>query len=218
MGKIGDYEYPDTNLDECLRIAKILVDDFHSKVNDVNAFANAIGHKSANSGTFLVKIADVRRYGLMDKREYRATNQAEIIGSPKNEAERNETIKNVILSLPLFEKLFKRLKTKNPTIEQFRTQLIELTSDRNKASKEAEKIRKIYIDNISHIRDGEYQDQSSEGFNNMNDNLMQQPTANGELILFRAGKYNLSLPKDDANIDVLISILENMREEKKKKN
>lgn len=215
---IGDYEYPDTKLNECLRIAKILVSDFQGKANDVNAFADAIGHKSANSGTFLVKIADVRRCGLMDKREYRATNQAEIIANPKNENERIEAISNLVLSLPLFEKLFRRLKTKNPTVEQFRTQLMDITGDRNKASKEAEKIRKVYIDYVSHIRDGaEISEKQNDGFGNMENDLTQQQATGGELILFRAGKYNLSLPKDDESIKVLITLLENMKEVKEKK-
>jgi hypothetical protein len=45
---------------------------------------------------------------------------------------------------------------------------------------------------------------------------LTQQQGSSDLILFRAGSYNLSLPKDDANIQVLITLLENMKETKKK--
>ena len=43
---------------------------------------------------------------------------------------------------------------------------------------------------------------------------LAQQQGSSDLILFRAGSYNLSLPKDDANIQVLITLLENMKETK----
>ncbi|OIO80445.1 hypothetical protein AUJ84_03530 [Candidatus Pacearchaeota archaeon CG1_02_32_132] len=216
MGKLGTFEYPELSVDDAVRYAELLVNEFHKEVKDINEFAVRLGHKSANSGSFFGKLSDMRKFGLVDKKTYRATSRAEIIANPVGN-ERQNAIKDMILSIPLFEKLNSRLKTKSPTIEQFKTQLIEVTGDREKASKEAEKIRKIYIDAISHIREDQLKEQSNDPFNNMGQELSQQQT-NSDLILFRAGKYNLSLPKDDANIDVLISILENMREEKKKKN
>jgi len=216
MGKLGTFEYPELSVDDAVRYAELLVNEFHKEVKDINEFAVRLGHKSANSGAFFGKLSDMRKFGLVDKKTYRATSRAEVIANPVGN-EKQTAIKEMVLSIPLFEKLHSRLKTKNPTIEQFKTQLIEVTGDREKSSKEAEKIRKIYIDAVSYIRETQ-QEQQNEGFGNMDNGLMPQQTANGELILFRAGKYNLSLPKDDANIDVLISILENMREEKKKKN
>ena len=52
--------------------------------------------------------------------------------------------------------------------------------------------------------------------NNMEKKSTAQQQGSSDLILFRAGSYNLSLPKDDANIQVLITLLENMKETKKK--
>lgn len=43
-----------------------------------------------------------------------------------------------------------------------------------------------------------------------------QPQGNSDLILLRAGNYNLSLPKNDSSISVLITILEDMKEKKSK--
>lgn len=214
MGKIGNYDYPETAISECLRIAKVLVKEFPNGVNDFNAFASAIGHKSANSGGYLVKIADVRKYGLMDKRIYRATNLAEIIANPKNDTEKQEALNRMVLGVSLFKLLHDRLRTKSPTIEQLRTQLIDLTSDRNSSSKNAEKIRKIYISAMSYIKDGiEQQDSSSNGEDM--DNTQTPPTTSEDIMIFKTGKTNLVLEKNDINIGVLISVLENLKEKKK---
>ncbi len=218
MGKVGIYEYPETNIEECLRVARVLVKDFSGKANDVNAFATAIGHKSTNSGTFLNKIADVRKFNLMDKREYRATNLAQIIIDPKNDNEKNSAIKEMIFTIPLFKSLFDRLKTKSPTVEQVKIQLIDLTSERDKSSKEAEVIRKIYIDAMTYIKDTTDKQISSQ---ERQDNFMENPTTalppgNEDIMIFRAGKTNLTFPKDDAHIDILISVLETMKISKKK--
>jgi hypothetical protein len=153
MGKIGSFEYPDLNVSEAIRITETLVKDFQSKATDLDNFAKAIGHKTYNSGAFYNKLADMRKYGLMDKREVEATPLAEIIAHPKDNAERQEAINKMISNIALFERLKERLKTKNPALEQFKTQLIEVSQDRNKGSKEAEKIRKIYIEALSHTNE-----------------------------------------------------------------
>ena len=101
MGKIGTYEYPELKVEEAIKIAKILVNEFHKQVNDINEFASKLNHKSANSGTFLAKMSDVRRFGLMDKREYKATKRAEIFANPIGN-EKQQEIKEMIFEIPLF--------------------------------------------------------------------------------------------------------------------
>lgn len=215
MAKIGSYDYPEASINDVVRYAEILVNDFHKKINDINEFASRLGHKSANSGPFSVKLSDMRKFGLMDKREFRSTQRAEIIANPVGN-EKQMAIKEMILGVPLFEKLNTRLKTRNPTIEQFKTQLIEVTGNREKASKEAEKIRKIYIGAISHIREGIDKKVSEEGFTedklNMGNQKMEQ--IGEEALLFKSGKVNLVLPKDDSHIDILISVLQKMKSKK----
>lgn len=210
MGKIGSFNYPEISVGEALRVADILVNEFHKEVNDNNEFANKIGHKSSSSGTFLVKMGDIRRYGLMDKREYRATKRAEILANPKSLQEKNQAINEMILNVPLFEKLKGRLKTKSPTTEQFRTQLIEIAGDREKGSKEAEKIRKIYIDAISYVGNSEETNEDSE------DKTIKREKMQGDIILLQSKEIDISLPKSAANIDVLITILQNLKKEKEK--
>jgi len=158
-------------------------------------------------------MGDIRKFGVMDKREYQATKRAEILANPTSPQEKSQEIKEMILGVPLFEKLNSRLKTKSPTIEQFRTQLIEVTGDRENGSKEAEKIRKIYIDAISHIKEGANQGDYFPSGEYMD---MQNPQTTSEnTLIFRSGKTNFVSNKDDTNIDILISILQNLKSKKK---
>ena len=138
MGKIGNYNYPEVSVSNAIIVAETLVNEFHKEVKDTNEFANRLGHKSSSSGTFLLKMGDVRKFGLMDKRFYRATKIAEVLANPKTPEEKTKIIKEMVLSVPLFEKLNNKLKSKYPPIEQFRTQLMEKTGDRDKGSKERE--------------------------------------------------------------------------------
>lgn len=209
MGKIGNYEYPDLSVGEAIRIAEILVKDFKGKVSDLNNFAKAIGHKTHNSGSFYIKLADMRKYGLMDKREVEATNLSEIIANPKDSSERQEAINKAVSNITLFERLKERLKTKNPSLEQFKTQLIEITQDRNKASNQAEKIRKIYIEAMSHTNE------NITEIKNIDDKQKGIKKVEEHLISLNSGDLNISLPKTTANIEVLITILQNLKKEKK---
>jgi len=208
MGKIGSYDYPEISIDETVKIAEVLVDNFHKKVEDNNEFANRLGHKSSSSGTFLVKMGNIRKYGLMEGRKYHATKRSEILANPKNPEEKLKIIKEMIEGIPLFEKLNSRLKTKSPTLEQFRTELIEITGDREKGSKDAEKIRKIYIDAISHIKEDFAAKGDSDG------KPPKKKKVEEDMILLQTGETDISLPKSAANIDVLITILKNLKEKK----
>jgi hypothetical protein len=65
MGSIDGEKYPDLTAREAAEIADILVNTFGGEPSSPNAFAQEVGHKSADSGAFKVKIANVRRYGLL---------------------------------------------------------------------------------------------------------------------------------------------------------
>jgi hypothetical protein len=213
MGKIGSYDYPEISINEAIKVAEVLVNDFLKQVKDNNEFANRLGHKSAGSGTFLVKMGNIRKYGLMENREYKATKRAEILANPKSPEEKSQAIKDMIFSIPLFNKLNSRLKTKSPSHEQFRTQLMEVTGDREKGSKDAEKIRKIYIDAISHIKNNQ------GSFMNNEDTDGEPPKkrkVGTNMISLQSGEVDISLPKSASNIDVIITILQNLKNEKTK--
>ena len=71
---------------------------------------------------------------------------------------------------------------------------------------------------MTYIKDST--DSQREESNNLGDNMNGSTMAllqgNEDLMIFRAGKINLALPKDDAHIDILISVLNKMRNKSKK--
>lgn len=205
MGKISSYEYPEISLGEAIKIAEILVKEFHGKVGDLDNFAKAIGHKTSNSGSFYNKLADMRKYGLMDKKEVEATELSRIITIPKDNTERQNAINKAISNITLFERLKERLKTKNPTLEQFRTQLIEVTQDRTKGSNEAEKIRKIYIEAMAHTTENvempKKDEKSERERGNMGDNMISTSS----------GKVYIEIPKDKRYIKIAENLINNLK-------
>ncbi|MBS3080931.1 hypothetical protein J4221_05645 [Candidatus Pacearchaeota archaeon] len=204
MGKIGNYEYPELSISEALKIAEILVKDFQGKASDLDNFAKAIGHKTYNSGSFYNKLADMRRYGLMDKKEVEATELSKIIAHPKDNAERQQAINKAITNITLFERLKERLKTKNPALEQFRTQLIEVTQDRNKTSNDAEKIRKIYIEALSNINE------NIELNKEINTDRTKRENK-GNMISANIGDVLIEMPKDKRYIKIAENLLQNLK-------
>jgi uncharacterized tellurite resistance protein B-like protein len=208
MGKIGSYEYPELSVSEAIRVAEILVKDFQAKAGDLDNFAKAIGHKTYNSGSFYYKLADMRKYGLMDKREVEATPLAEIIANPKDTSEKQGAINKMISNISLFEKLKERLKTKNPALEQFRTQLIEVSQDRTKASKEAEKIRKIYIEAMSYTNENIEEIKNDDEKENKS---KQKRTQSDNMISANSGEVYIEMPKDKRYLKVVENLLSNLK-------
>ena len=208
MGKIGSYEYPELSVSEAIRVAEVLVKDFQGKAADLDNFAKAIGHKTYNSGSFYYKLADMRKYGLMDKREVEATPLAEVVATPKDNAEKQEAINKMVSNISLFEKLKERLKTKNPALEQFRTQLIEVSQDRTKASSEAEKIRKIYIEAMSFTNQNIEQTKDED---DKKDKSEHKKTTSENMISASSGEVYIEMPKDKRYLKVVENLLSNLK-------
>jgi len=146
----------------------------------------------------------MRRYGLMDKKEVEATELSKIIAHPKDNAERQQAINKAITNITLFERLKERLKTKNPALEQFRTQLIEVTQDRNKTSNDAEKIRKIYIEALSNINE------NIELNKEINTDRTKRENK-GNMISANIGDVLIEMPKDKRYIKIAENLLQNLK-------
>jgi len=67
MSKIGSYDYPDTQIGTLLKALEILVKTMNGEAKEEKNFANAIGHKNIRSGGYLQKVADLRRYGFIER-------------------------------------------------------------------------------------------------------------------------------------------------------
>jgi len=215
MAKIGSFEYPDFHFKSLLDAIEILVIKFNGKANSSKTFAEALKHKSDKSGAFLRKIADLRRYGLIEKRDLIATSIGKKIAKPlRGDDERKENLNLAIKNMPLWIKLYERLKTKTPNLDEFKLQLAEITQDEDETRKNADKIRNLYIEAMS------YYNESLEAENNgnysnyeSNSNTLEDKRnpLSKNMIDAKAGDVYIKLPRDKASIRVaeqLIKILE----------
>jgi len=151
MARIGKYEYPEVQIDTLLNAIKVLIENYQSSpVNDENIFAKALGHTTNKSGTFISKMSSLRKYGLIEPREIKVTNLSKHIVKPLNNKEKEESLSKMIENVELWMDLYKRLKNKSPSKDDFKIALVELTGDRDKALKWYEKIRGLYIEAIGY--------------------------------------------------------------------
>lgn len=223
MAKIGTYDYPEYQFGTLLEAITMLVDKFNGQANDEKTFAEAIGHKTETSGAFLLKLADLRKYGLVDKRGITATERAKKIVKYLTPQERQQAINETIMEIRLWKDLFQRIKTKTPVWDDFKISLAELTADRETTIKDGQKIQNLYIDAISNYSEeaqtgGAPDEQLSFSYAQKTKGQEVKHSevvkVSENLIVLRSGETHVSLPRTDNNIEVLISILRNMKEKK----
>jgi len=150
--KVGNFAIPDIRLfpkllawiEELYPIYRL--DEF----DDENSAAKVCGHKSANSGAWLNKKADFRLYGLMEPRTSQLTELARDIAFGADDVI-TEAVRTAILNVPLWEVLYNRFGPNLPE-SNFWVQLQRIASlDPLDAQKIADKVRRAYLEDISHI-------------------------------------------------------------------
>lgn len=217
MSKINSYDYPDTQIGTLLKALDILVNKFHGEAKDELNFASAIGHKNTKSGGYIQKIADLRRYGFIEKGRFVVTSNGKKIINPLSSQEKSSTLNECILSISLWNELYKRFGISTPELEDFKIQLSEISGDRDQAVKNGDKIRNLYIDAMKYYTDGTKSivKGSSIKMDKKTDTFSDGGIVDSDMITLQSGETNLTLKKTDANINILISALNEMKNELK---
>lgn len=151
--KIGSYSIPDLRLfPKLFKDVKLIYENYRlDEAEDEEAVAKLCGHKSAKSGAWFSKLADMRLYGLLEQRGLKATPLAERL-TYGTEEEKQEAINKAILNIPLWKELYSRFGVELPE-SNFWVQLQRITGlDPLEAQKHADSIRKAYLDDVSHIK------------------------------------------------------------------
>ncbi len=151
--KIGSYSIPDMRLFPRIEgYARIIYEAYgFNEATDDNSVAIALGHKTANSGAFLSKLADLRLYGLLEPHSIKATKLAEKLtyGTDK---EKQDATNKAVLGIPLWKELYSKFGVELPE-SNFWLQLQNITGlSHLEAQKHADFVRKAYLDDISHIK------------------------------------------------------------------
>lgn len=151
--KVGSYTIPELRLfPKLYEDVKLIYENYHfDEATDHNAVAKLLKHKSANSGAWLAKLADMRSYGLLEPRTIKVTQLTEKLTHGTDE-EKQEATNRTVLNIPLWKELYSRFGVELPE-SNFWVQLQRITAlDSLDAQKHADSVRKAYLDDISHIK------------------------------------------------------------------
>jgi hypothetical protein len=146
MQKLGNYEIPGLNVDEAISATKLLEKVLMGKEAPKASFAKALG-QSPKSGAFFVKMADLKRYGLINGRgeAYQTTDLAKRISYETDPQKYQELVREVAFNIPLYKAIYDHFKDVEPTAIQFEISLAQITGEHPESIKKCcEDLRKIY--------------------------------------------------------------------------
>lgn len=193
--RVGNYQIPTSRLFPRLAEAiRLIYENYRLEVADnPEAAAKLCGHKSANSGTWLYKLADMRNFGLLEKRTIKATKLAEKF-TYGTLAEKEKAINTAILNIPLWQELYSKYGVELPK-SNFWVQLQKITGlDPLEAQKHADSVRKAYLADIRYYKpEKEDIDGDDEVDNDAIDTKIAIPIGLEE---FRFGDIRIWLPKE----------------------
>lgn len=129
MEEIGTYRYPAMSLTAAIDYAKRLQTASKGGPMNLAGVASVLGHSTASSGGFLIKVAELRAYGILEGRadQIRTTQLADHLTIPASPDEFARTVEQVARKVPLFGDLMDRLKGISPDDDAIALQLAAMT-------------------------------------------------------------------------------------------
>lgn len=204
-------EYPRyISISEAIEIAKKLVSTFKGGVINIDALANALQHKNATSGTFLVKLSDLKKLGLIDGRSgtFYTTDVAKKIAIPTDENEKNMAIREMINNVKILTQLHDNLHSETaPTDNDILIQLINITKkDRAEIQPLVADISKLYKDALPYMSmtkaSPQAQQQVQPEFTRMGVEISASATSSDkEILTFVANGISLKVVNDKENLE-----------------
>jgi len=201
--KIGNYSIPDLRLfPKIFDAVNGIYENYElDEAPDEEAFARVVGHRSANSGAYYSKLADIRLYGLLESRSLRATPLAERL-THGTEQEIQEATNEAILHVPLWNELYSKFGAEVPD-SNFWVQLQRITGVSHlEAQKHSDFIRKGYLDDISHIKATEKPKRRGEG------SMGGRIDISMSTINIQAGPFNQNIPWTEDGIKLAKGFLD----------
>lgn len=218
MAKLDGMRYPSKmTAEEAVKIAKIVVEEFDGEVGSEEAFAQAIGHSTANSGSFIKKVADARSYGILPNRGLKATDLAHRVAHPKNDAERREAIFEMYQNVPLLSELYNQLNGSEPPSTLWSV-LTEITdASRSDAKTAADVVRTHYEEMLKYDLDETSTSKETESQQKSKESTTVVQTVNNadesSIYLKIGGDEHHFAEVNDLNIEIAVKILQSKKEQ-----
>lgn len=144
MAQVSGEKYPELTPEEAERITDVLINEYGGSVSSEEAFAQSIGHSTSNSGAYRGKLADLRKYGLLESRGLEPTRLAYNLANPEDAADEYQTKFEMMDNVPLLRDLYENLGGRDPPAELWRV-IEEITGANPKAAREAsEDLEELY--------------------------------------------------------------------------
>lgn len=218
MAKLDGHRYPvKLTADDAVEIAEILVEELDGEVSSKQMFADALGHSTAQSGSYITKVADARNYGILPKQGLEATDLAFRVAHPKDDTEYREAIFEMYQNISLLSELYDHLDGNEPPSNLWSV-LTEITgANRNEAKEAASDIRALYEEMLEY--DTEETSESEEStFEEDSDNsptvVPPANTADGDGIFLKIGNDEHRFAEvNDLNIEIAVKILQSKKEQ-----
>jgi hypothetical protein len=168
-----------------------------NEVSDLNEVATALGHTSAKSGAFLLKLTALRAYGLIDGRgKIHVSELGASLAYPKDRSEEEKTLERAVTNIPLWKELYLRFGTTLPK-QGFAEELAKVTGATLEEAKAKEEwIRRAYQDDLLLL---------ASKLSAREENLSQQKLSG--YIEFTAGEIHLKLPLTKEGVEAVEAAL-----------
>lgn len=201
--RIGRFSVPRTRLYPTLIDAvKTLHDKYGTQATtDLDSVAKTLGHASTRSGTFLLKLADLRAYGLIEGRgEVKVSDIGRKISEPSTREEEAQALESAVNNIPLWREVYQRFGTELPS--EFTDELASIVGcSKEEAAEKAEMIIKSYLADTKPLR------------------TLRRPITKNEpsaikeapiqrVIEIKLGEIHISLPANKRDIETARSLLD----------
>lgn len=222
MVNIGDFRFPRYSFNEAVENTETLVKDLNGEINNQENFAQAIGHKNANSGAYKKKRADMKKFGLIDN-NYQATALARKIVHPKSDEEEREARFEALNNIELLHELYEYTGGK-PAGEDFWVKVSEVADTTpGEAKQHSDDVKELYNQMLDYEPQKTTEETSNspqeEGNTNSNTNTSSEVPEDVKLRLIDAdgNKFDVreekDLPVAEAFFESRISEIEQGEEE-----
>jgi hypothetical protein len=217
MAKLDGMRYPSKmTAEEAVKIAKTLVEEFNGQPGSQEAFAQALGHSTSNSGSYIKKVADARSYGILPTRGLEATDLAYRVTHPENDAERREAIFEMYQNVSLLSEIYDKLNGNDPPSNLWSV-LTEITdANRNEAKSAADAIRSHYNLMLEYDSNEGSSTKDTDSQEDSDNNTTVVPTVSAveeDGIFLKIGDDEHRFAEtSDLNIDIAIKILQSKKE------
>ena len=202
--RIGRFSLPAIRLYPALIDAVRTIHDRYGaqRIEDLDELARLLGHASSRSGTFMLKLAALRSFGLLEGRgSVKVTAVGAKIARGATREEEAEALESALGSIPLWGELRHRFGVELPA--DFPEHLATIVGDPEEARAKAEWVKKSYLTDAKPLRNFRLA-ATAEG----KPTGPKPPSGAPEVVEIRLGNIYLSLPLNQTDIETARSLLD----------